>query len=333
MPSISIIVPVYNLQDYLPKCLNSILAQTFTDFEAILVNDGSTDGSGCICAEFAGRDSRFIVVEKANGGLSSAKNAGIEMAKGQYIGFVDADDYISPDMYEFLYNNLIGYDADISICSFYRADQNGNLHNYRPAGIIKCMEKNEAIKTLLGRRYFENYCCDKLFRKALFDGIRFPEGQNYEDVAVMYKLFDKCSRVIYHSEPKYFYAIRSGSIVNSGFNVNKLNFAEECKRIIDFSESKGGIYNEEAYPYYVLSNLWLLYEASADKEKNKFILTGLSEQVLKYHKWAVGSRYVRKFDKLSIILLKAGAGPAAVGKIHAAAKKINNIKYRIVRKR
>ena len=119
MPKISIIVPVYNVEKYLEKCVRSILAQTFTDFELILVDDGSPDSSGAMCDQFAEQDQRVKVIHKENGGLSDARNAGIEIATGEYLGFVDSDDYIADDMYELLYTNIVKEDADLSICGIY----------------------------------------------------------------------------------------------------------------------------------------------------------------------------------------------------------------------
>lgn len=119
MPKISIIVPVYNVEKYLEKCVRSILAQTFTDFELILVDDGSPDSSGAMCDQFAKQDERVKVIHKENGGLSDARNAGIEIATGEYLGFIDSDDYIADDMYELLYTNIVKEDADLSICGIY----------------------------------------------------------------------------------------------------------------------------------------------------------------------------------------------------------------------
>ena len=121
MCRISIIVPVYNVEKYLKKCVDSILGQTFTDFELLLIDDGSTDNSGSICDELAKTDNRIKVIHKENGGLSDARNIGIEVAKGDFIGFIDSDDYIDEDMYAFLYNNILKYDAELSMCEIGRA--------------------------------------------------------------------------------------------------------------------------------------------------------------------------------------------------------------------
>ena len=124
MPAISVIVPIFNVENYVRKCVDSILNQTFSDIEIILVDDGSTDASGRICDEYLSKDDRIRVIHKENGGLSDARNAGLDMCTGEYIGFVDGDDYIDGDMYELLYKNLIQYDADISMCRFRRIYNN-----------------------------------------------------------------------------------------------------------------------------------------------------------------------------------------------------------------
>ena len=147
MCEISIIVPVYKVEKYLKKCVDSILAQTFTDFELILVDDGSPDDSGKICEEYAEKDARVRVLHKENGGLSSARNAGIEVAKGKYLGFIDSDDYIAEDMYELLYNTIIKEDADLSICGIYDVYE-GKAPIVKPT-IEKVVSAEEALLLIL----------------------------------------------------------------------------------------------------------------------------------------------------------------------------------------
>jgi glycosyltransferase involved in cell wall biosynthesis len=334
MPKISIIVPIYNMEKYLPRCIDSILSQTFRDLEVILVNDGSTDNSENICREYAGRDNRIVALSKKNGGLSSARNMGLDAARGQYIGFVDSDDYIEKDMYELLYQNIFRYCADISICSFYTVYPGGRILHMKPQGIKKVFDKKEAIRTLLSREHFENHVWDRLYRKALFDDIRFPEKELYEDIAVTYRLFDRCNGIVYDSHPKYYYVQRNGSIVNSEFYPEKLKFVEACQRIVDFSKNRGGIYDEEAQSYYVLSNLWMMYEAAAGGNKEyRSILEVLCGNILRYERLAMASNYIRKSDKFSIFLLKNGISAETVSRIHYSGKtlinKFRELKYRI----
>lgn len=156
MPKISIIVPVYNVEKYLEKCVRSILAQTFTDFELILVDDGSPDSSGAMCDQFAEQDQRVKVIHKENGGLSDARNAGIEIATGEYLGFVDSDDYIADDMYELLYTNIVKEDADLSICGIYDVyEGRANCKKFNTGNFFQ----RRSIIVNFTRKYYLRTCC------------------------------------------------------------------------------------------------------------------------------------------------------------------------------
>ena len=179
MPKISIIVPVYNVEKYLEKCVKSILNQTFTDFELILVDDGTPDSSGVICDQFAEKDERIKVIHKKNGGLSDARNTGIEVAKGEYIGFVDSDDYIAEDMYELLYTNIVNEEADLSICGIYDVYENKEAQKRIRQYMI--LNKFEAIKVILEAKIVSVHAVNKLYKKELFTHVRYPVGKITED--------------------------------------------------------------------------------------------------------------------------------------------------------
>lgn len=209
---ISIIVPVYNVEKYLERCINSIINQTYKNLDIILVNDGSTDNSGKICDEFNFKDNRIQVIHKTNGGLSDARNAGLEIAKGEYIGFVDSDDYIALDMFETLYNLTQKYSAEISILSFYEM-YNGKLISVRDSKKLEQMDKIEAIKELLIDTKIQSYAWNKLFKKSLFENLKFPTDKNFEDIATTLLLFEKANKIVLLEEPKYYYLRRDDSIV------------------------------------------------------------------------------------------------------------------------
>lgn len=209
---ISVIVPVYNVQKYLEKCVNSIINQTYKNIEIILVDDGSKDSSGKLCDELKRKDNRIKVIHKKNGGLSDARNTGIKMSNGSYIGFVDSDDYIKEDMFEILYNLNKDYSADISIVSFYEI-YNGTLISVRDSNKLEELTKIEAIKELLIDTKIQSYAWNKLFKRELFDSIQFPINKNYEDIATTLLLFEKANKVVLLEEPKYYYARRDDSIL------------------------------------------------------------------------------------------------------------------------
>jgi glycosyltransferase involved in cell wall biosynthesis len=223
MPTVSIIVPVYNVEQYIRKCIDSILSQTFRDFELILVNDGSSDGSGEICNEYTAQDKRVKVIHKKNGGLSDARNAGIEVAVGTYIGFVDSDDWIEPNMYEILYNLCVGYSADISTCSINVWDLNNKKktkdYNYN----TRVLSSRLAIKCMYDGKLSGYPAWNKLYKREVFDKIRFPVGRIFEDVAIMYRLYGSANRIVFIDSPLYNYNYRESSITRSEFSEKRFD--------------------------------------------------------------------------------------------------------------
>lgn len=241
---ISIIVPVYNVEKYLNKCVESILAQTYDNLEIILVDDGSPDNCGNICDKYAKKDSRIVVLHKTNGGLSDARNKGINIAKGKYIGFVDSDDYIEKDMFEILYNLCKENNADISMIS-YKEIENEIIINENSKYTNKIFEYNniEAIKELLKDEIVKNYAWNKLYKKELFDKIEYPINMAYEDVGTTYKLFEKAKKIIWYDIPKYNYIRRSTSIVSKNTYKNLKDFIDlSYQRYNHFENS---IYSKE----------------------------------------------------------------------------------------
>lgn len=211
---ISIIVPVYKVENYLSKCLDSIICQTYKNIEIILVDDGSPDNSGNICDNYAKKDSRIKVIHKENGGLSDARNAGLKIATGQYIGFVDSDDYIEKDMFETMYSLSKRYNAEISIVS-YNEWKNGMILNNMDSGELDVYNKTEAIKEILIDSKIQSYMWNKLFKKELFEDTEFPVGKNFEDIATTLKLFEKCEIIVRLEVAKYNYIRRDDSIIGN----------------------------------------------------------------------------------------------------------------------
>lgn len=212
-PLISIVVPIYNVEKYLRACIDSILVQTYRNLEIILVDDGSPDGCSTICDEYKEKDQRIIVIHQKNRGLSGARNAGIDIAKGQYIGFVDSDDTIEPRMFEVLWNNIQSSGAGISICGRKIVDEKGNMFNKkytRQEQIV--LDGKEAIIEMNSHRSFDMAAWDKLYDIELWEDIRYPEGKLSEDFFVIYQLLDKAKKVVWTPEPLYKYLLRSNSI-------------------------------------------------------------------------------------------------------------------------
>ena len=217
---ISIIVPVYNVEEYLKQCLDSILEQTLSHFEVILVNDGSPDSSGDICREYVAKDSRFHYFEKENGGLSDARNYGIERARGEYLTFIDSDDYIDPLHLEYLYNTLMNNDADISVSNYmnyHTSIATFYLHtfgdyyekNYSSEDLLDnlaILERNDlSFSTIWG----------KLYKRSVFSFLRFPKGVIGEDVALIYKIYTQVQKIVYFHKDTYIYRENESGITKS----------------------------------------------------------------------------------------------------------------------
>lgn len=205
---ISVVVPVYKTQQYLRKCLDSIVTQTWQNLEIILVDDGSPDGCPAICDEYAAHDPRFKVIHQANGGRSIARNTGLAAATGEWLGWVDSDDWIEPDMFQYLLENALKYDADVAVCGKY--DWIGGQRHTRSWSREQVLDREQALLELiepLGNVMW-GQLCDRLIRRSLWDGISFPLDRVFEDEAVMYRLFARAQRVVCLPEAKYNYFFR-----------------------------------------------------------------------------------------------------------------------------
>lgn len=217
LPKISIIVPVYNVEKYLNKCLDSILAQTFEDYELLLIDDGSSDKSGNICDEYEKKDKRVKVFHKENGGQSSARNAGIDAACGEYIGFIDSDDYIDNDMFEQLYNDVTKNDADVAVCGIYNCYSNV-VRLECSKNIYRIVDNEEALRLVLESKIVSVHACNKLFKKECFAEDRFPVGMTSEDAYIIPEILSKCKKIVINTTAKYYYVHRSNSTTSSCFN-------------------------------------------------------------------------------------------------------------------
>lgn len=237
-PLISIIVPVFNVEKYLNGCLSSIVAQSYSHFEALLVDDGSTDGSGKVCDLWAERDSRFKAFHKSNGGLSDARNYGIDKSKGEYLTFVDSDDLIADDYLERLLSLAVDNDCGISICNLKHWYGCGHPQ-FEDVSKVTVFSSEDAIVELLYQKSFLVAACGKLFKSSCFSDIRFPVGVLYEDSAIMYRLFGQSRLIVSDNARLYAYFHRDGSITTKQFDDRDFDIWLICKQIAsDFSDAE-----------------------------------------------------------------------------------------------
>lgn len=239
---VSIIIPVYNVEKYIRSCIKSVIDQTYSDIEILLVDDGSTDKSGIFCDEYAACDSRITVVHQKNAGLSAARNRGISVACGDYITFIDSDDYIAPDYIERLYRGLLESNAQICICDFKKVDEEIEIDGLGyscdiTGALVKLSNKQALEKVYTGDLHGVDFISvAKLYDKRLFldNGINFPIGKIHEDAFTTYKLLYLSERISYVDKAMYFYRIRKGSITTSAFSFKKLDKLEATRGECDF---------------------------------------------------------------------------------------------------
>ena len=282
---ISVIVPIYKVEKYLRKCIESILSQTYTNLEIILVDDGSPDKCGEICDEYEKRDSRIKVIHKKNGGLSDARNAGLDIMAGNYVAFVDSDDWIEPQMYEHLLEKLHYFHADISIggvsCDL---DDNGIINTEKIVSYDSAPFSEGNVETM--HRFFTTSWAawDKLYKADLFRDIRYPVGEINEDEAIVLQLLSKCTRVCYTNEVFYHYMRRpsSGSITAANFSVKKLAWQAHCRDNLEFVQAHYPTLVSDAAARYRGSLLWSLTEIALSDEdyagETQALLSALQSQ-------------------------------------------------------
>lgn len=296
---ISVIVPVYNVAEYLPRCVDSILRQTYKELEIWLIDDGSTDQSGVICDQYAEIDPRIRVIHKENGGLSDARNAAIDKIKGKYVTFIDSDDYIADCFVERLYSEIVKYNAEIAIAGFLPTinDTEGYFLNDE----IEIYSSKESIKELLYQKKYNTSAWAKLYESSLFDNVRYPKGKLFEDICTTYKLLDKATKVVFDYSKLYFYFQRGNSIVRSGFNVKKMDYVSNTKELHDFIYEKYPDLKSAADFRYLWANIHVWVNIT-DKKKYIDIYQIVEENIKKYRWSALKDTDVALKNKIAVFL-------------------------------
>ncbi len=311
IPRISVIVPAYRVENYLPGCLDSILNQSFRDLEVILVDDGSPDRCGEICDEYAGKDERIRVIHKENGGLSSARNAGLEIARGEYVAFVDSDDTVTPDCYEKLFRCVEKYGADLVCAGRWDVSQRTGE---RTPGL--CPEKEEIVSgTELTRRIFtwenlDSAAWDKLYRRDLLDGICYPLGVWSEDVPTTYRIALRAKKAVLCPERVYCYLHREGSITYSRVSEKTFDFSDHGQKIFEsFQKSHPELIREARYLrdrglYYNVKSLDLA--RSEDRNRFRERYCGSRRVLLRELPFLLSCRYVSRRERAECAFLALG---------------------------
>jgi glycosyltransferase involved in cell wall biosynthesis len=282
-PSISVIVPVFNVERYLRRCLDSITAQTFAEFEVVLVDDGSTDGSTDICREYVARDRRFRLIQQENSGVSSARNTGIEHAHGVFLGFIDGDDTIAPRMLEVLHGLITEHEASMSVCSIENVYGSNVIPQYPAQETFVC-DGQEALRlTLEGKKIPGSICC-RLLQRSAIGSAKFPVDTTYEETWFIMQMTDHLKRVVVTTEPLYRYHHREKSLTTARFNPTTLDAITVYSFILDQIKMRyPALIRQAEFRYYwahfvVLDRMLLTGERNVLRE-HRAVITTLREHV------------------------------------------------------
>ncbi len=300
---LSIIVPVYNVQAYIKKCIQSILSQKFKDFELILIDDGSKDKSGYICDEYAKLDTRIKVIHKENEGLSSARNIGLKNAEGEYIGFVDSDDWIHENMYYDLINTAINEKSDIVQCKYIKVfDKDTNI-NLLGTYKIKNYKHIDCLYNLYDENYPETVVCwNKIYKRELFNDIEFPLKKIHEDEFTTHKVLYKAKKFTMLENQYYFYRQRDGSIMSEKVSYRKLDKLEALKEKVDFMKDiNEGLYLNAIKQYLnFLRKIYFIFQEQFPRDTK--LLQELRKESRRLMFIYLYKIDVTKINKLSLVL-------------------------------
>ena len=311
MSTISVVIPVYRTQAYLDRCVASVLAQTHEDLDVILVDDGSPDKSGEICDGYAKADSRVRVFHQRNQGLSAARNAGIAAARGEYIGFVDSDDWIRSDMYQRLLSNINSFNAQLAVCDSLRVfDGRAPIKQKRDSAPPFAMSGREALANMLtGAATGGHTAWNKLYSKDLFNGVRYPAGRIFEDAFTTSRLYYQCDTVAYDKEQCYYYYQRPGSIMGRGFSKKAMDALEAAREIESFVKENCPELVKHADCFTVITCLSLIYRIIASgREKNREYYDEVKAALYEKRASVMGGPYLSGKHKAALRLLRASEG-------------------------
>lgn len=304
---VSVIVPVYNVEECVNRCVDSLLEQSYLNVEIVLVDDGSTDNSGLICDEYAKKDKRVKVIHQDNGGLSAARNAGIEISSGDYLSFVDGDDYVSNDFISFLMNLLSKNGGDVAQCGHFiqysekrKVEKNSNHETI-------VLNRVRAIESLCYNGRYDVTAWNKLYKKSVFNNVSFPVGRLYEDTATSYHLAENADRFVVSMEPKYYYVQRYNSIANGrNFNNNKYQFIEVGDEMAFYVEKNYPSLYQGANAKKCFVRLSTLSQLVNTHHYDKARIKSMRKVIVRLSLGLIMDSKVSKRDKLGVVAICLG---------------------------
>ena len=321
-PLISIIVPVYNTEKYLKRCVESLLTQSFRNIEVCLVDDGSTDDSGKLCDEYEAKDPRVNGIHKTNGGLSSARNAAMHRVHGEYITYVDSDDYVDKQYIEYLYNLIEQNGAQVSSCGVLSVDENDAPIKKQSSKTAQpdVYTAEEATIRQFYQRGVTNHACGKLFAKNCFREVKFPENRQYEDLATVYRLFGNAEKIVIGHENHYFYLQRRDSIMHSKYSDKKMDRIAVSEEILEYANGGSEDLKKAAECRLFVSAVQVLRELPEDNDHNEE-LSVITAIIDKYKRGVLKNGSAKPVNRM-IALVAMILRPKALRKFGALYKKV-----------
>lgn len=301
---VSVVIPIYNVEQYLERCLESIQRQTYGSLEVLLVNDGSRDGSDRIARRYAETDRRFRFFDKENGGPGDARNYGIDRAAGEYITFIDGDDYVSDDYVERLLALVNGTGADI-VAVRMRKFWGETAEQEETREELRIYESTDAIKDMWYQKHIESTAGGKLYRREIFEEIRYPVGTLYEDLAVIHRLFYKADKVVWSSARLYYYFQREGSTMNCQFGPRKLDRLSVSRELLDWARAQCPELEDAAVARLFISNIQVLREMPM-REGYEECWRDIWSDIRCYRRRVIGDREVKVVNRLIALATYGG---------------------------
>lgn len=303
---ISVIIPVYKVEECLDRCVESVLKQTYSNLEIILVDDGSPDKCGEMCERYKEEDKRIKVIHKSNGGLSDARNVGIENATGKYLSFIDSDDVVTKDYIEYMYHMIVKTNSNLAISGvqiIWKDTEMKETSNTK----MQVLNPKETFENLLFAQGIDVCACAKLYKTYLFEEIRFPRGKVYEDTAIMYQLIEKAQKIVYGDKSNYYYIARTGSISKQlGFNKNEQDYIEHTNEMLQYIQNKYPELETAVHRFDIYAKFRILRMLIFTKPRNKQMEKEYVAGIKKYQKEVFKCKKTPKRDKIAIVLLNFG---------------------------
>lgn len=298
---VSIIVPIFNLEKYLEKCVESLLRQTYKNLEIWLVDDGSKDASGAICDKFGAMDERIHVLHQKNGGAAAARNAALSQCRGEYLTFVDGDDYIHERLIEVLVDKLEAQAAQISICGWQDVYEDTVAAPALVEGNIEIYDTEKALENMLYQRSYDTAMWAKLYRRELFEGIFFPVGNLYEDIAIIYKIFARAKKVVYVDYAGYYYLLREQGTTLQAFKPGKMDLIDVADEMADFLLERFPAIRSAVLCKYVRANFHIYLQIPPQKAVFVAEKKRIEQNIKKYRAEVLKDANAQKGTKVALL--------------------------------